>query len=311
MYKIARPLILHCQTPLHAGTGSDLGYIDLPIQREKHTGFPKIEASSLKGALREVFEGEQEIEYPSRIDKTIINKGVKLAFGPDTNGAEHAAALGFTDARLLLFPVKSLKGIFAWVTCPKVLEKFDNELKTVCGLDGLNSAISTINEIDNDNILIASNSDCIINTSKVVLEDYVFTVGTDDVKAFGSELETLLGITNLTNQLAIVSNDTFADLVKLHTEVIARIKINNETGVTDNLFNEEFLPAESVLYSMVLASPIFQKKGDKGIFEGNTEKKDYEKLLNYFNAGIDGRNFQLGGDATLGKGIIKPTLITE
>ena len=37
MYKLARPLFLHCQTPLHAGTGQDLGYIDLPIQREKHT----------------------------------------------------------------------------------------------------------------------------------------------------------------------------------------------------------------------------------------------------------------------------------
>lgn len=297
MYKIAKPLILHCQTPLHAGTGSDLGYIDLPIQREKHTGFPKVEASSLKGALREVFEKNQTKET------------VKLAFGPDTNGAEHAAALGFTDARLLLFPVKSLKGIFAWVTCPRVLEKFDDELKTVCGLSGLSSTIPTIE--DNDNVLVASESNCIIKTSKVVLEDYVFTVGADDIKAFGDELETLLGITNLTNQLAIVSNDTFTDLVKLHTEIIARIKIDNKTGVTDNLFNEEFLPAESVLYSMVLASPIFQKKGDKGFFEEGEKEKDYEKLLTYFQAGIDNKIFQLGGDATLGKGIIKPTLITK
>ena len=56
MFKIARPLFLICETPLHAGSGDALGVVDLPIQRERHTGFPKIEASSLKGALRESFE---------------------------------------------------------------------------------------------------------------------------------------------------------------------------------------------------------------------------------------------------------------
>ena len=56
MYKNAKPLFLICETPLHVGSGSDLGIVDLPIQRERHTNFPKIEASSLKGALREAFE---------------------------------------------------------------------------------------------------------------------------------------------------------------------------------------------------------------------------------------------------------------
>ena len=58
MYKSTNPLFLICETPLHAGSGDDLGIVDLPIQRERHTSFPKIEASSLKGALREAFEGK-------------------------------------------------------------------------------------------------------------------------------------------------------------------------------------------------------------------------------------------------------------
>ncbi len=309
MYKKATPLILHCKTPLHAGTGSDLGYIDLPIQREKHTGFPKVEASSLKGALRELFEGDDEIDYPSSGNvKTVVNEGVKLAFGPDTNGAEHAAALGFLDARLLLFPVKSLKGIFAWVTCPKVLKKFQSELTGVCKLTNTFDIPSLE---DTDQVLVGTSNNCIINTNnqdKVVLEDYVFKVGSESIGNTAIELKTLLGIPNLDKQLVVVSDNTFTDLVKLHTEVIARIKIDNTTGTTENLFNEEFLPAESVLYTMVLASPIFQPEGKKGIFEG---EKDYEKLLDYFQKGIANRNFQLGGDATLGKGIIKPTIITE
>ncbi len=52
MYSIIRPFLLHAVTSVHAGSGSEIGLVDLPIQREKHTGFPKIESSSLKGALR-------------------------------------------------------------------------------------------------------------------------------------------------------------------------------------------------------------------------------------------------------------------
>ena len=56
MYKISKPVFLYCLTSLHAGSGSSLGVVDLPIQRERHTSFPKIESSSLKGAFREAFE---------------------------------------------------------------------------------------------------------------------------------------------------------------------------------------------------------------------------------------------------------------
>ncbi|NLI12590.1 MAG: type III-B CRISPR module RAMP protein Cmr4, partial [Peptococcaceae bacterium] len=40
MYKLARPLFFMCETSLHAGSGNDLGIVDLPIQRERHTSFP-------------------------------------------------------------------------------------------------------------------------------------------------------------------------------------------------------------------------------------------------------------------------------
>ena len=38
------------------------------------------------------------------------------------------AGAGLSDARLLLFPVKSMKGVFAWITCPRVLNRFISEL---------------------------------------------------------------------------------------------------------------------------------------------------------------------------------------
>jgi CRISPR-associated protein Cmr4 len=57
MYKKAKTFFMVLETPLHAGSGADLGIVDLPIQRERHTGIPKIEASGLKGCIREAFEG--------------------------------------------------------------------------------------------------------------------------------------------------------------------------------------------------------------------------------------------------------------
>lgn len=309
MYKLARPLFLHCQTPLHAGTGQDLGYIDLPIQREKHTGFPKVEASSLKGALREVFEAnDAALVAPFNTSEKVNNKGnISLSFGP-TDGSEHAAAIGFTDARLLLFPVKSLKGIFAWITCTSVLDKFKKELE-------LCSETKSHKEIEDLANLIPSNVENTIsdfgklditndgNTSKVVLEEYAYTLSkNDELKSFATKLQEVLGISNLEKRLIVLKDDEFTDFVKLHTEVISRIVINDETGTTDNLFNEEFLPAESVLYSLVLASPIFNS--NKGIFEKTNGKEEYENLMEYFNQGAKDI-FQLGGDATLGKGITK------
>jgi len=56
MFKEAIPLFIRAITPVHAGSGNDLGIVDLPIQREKHTGFPKIEGSTLKGSIRDFFE---------------------------------------------------------------------------------------------------------------------------------------------------------------------------------------------------------------------------------------------------------------
>jgi CRISPR type III-B/RAMP module RAMP protein Cmr4 len=56
-------LYLYTETPLHAGTGSGLSNIDLPIQRERTTQYPMIQGSSIKGKLRataELLWDEQE-----------------------------------------------------------------------------------------------------------------------------------------------------------------------------------------------------------------------------------------------------------
>ena len=118
MYQQKKLLYLYCETPLHAGSGSELGIVDLPIQRERPTGYPKIEASSLKGALREHF---------CRLGDGEKDRQVNRFFGPAPDSEEanmSAGTVAFIDARLLCMPVRSAAGVFAWVTCPGVLQRW-------------------------------------------------------------------------------------------------------------------------------------------------------------------------------------------
>ena len=48
--------MLYCVTSLHAGAGQSVGAVDLPIQRERHTAWPMVQASGVKGAFRDWFE---------------------------------------------------------------------------------------------------------------------------------------------------------------------------------------------------------------------------------------------------------------
>lgn len=315
MFKQSKPLFFVCETPLHAGSGSDLGIVDLPIQRERHTSFPKIEGSSFKGAVREAVEKvDKEFSANGKTEKISDKKKcIALAFGPE-EGDGHAGALGFSDARLLLFPVKSVKGVFAWVTCPKVLEQFKRDMS----LSGINVDIKST-EPSGDTCLTSSAALKVVGSNKIVLEEYAFTVsGSYDVKVNTKDLGTWLSelMTDgfwkdkIKNDIVVLSNDDFKDFVNLSTEVITRTKINNDTGTVQPgaLFTEEFLPAESVMYSLIMASPVFMKEDKRkdAILQSDTD------VMNYFEAALP-EVIQIGGNATLGKGIVRmyKSLLTQ
>lgn len=46
-------MFIHALTGLHPGSGTALGVVDLPVQRERHTQWPTIPGSALKGVLRD------------------------------------------------------------------------------------------------------------------------------------------------------------------------------------------------------------------------------------------------------------------
>src|SRR5581483_3749204 len=131
-------LFLFTRTPLHVGAGSSVGAIDQPIQRERHTGFPIIPASSLKGAFADGWEANLEETTGETKKKFLRVKTSKkqegddiLAdalpsawlFGSNNDKAAFTGAVQFGEARLLAFPIRSARGSFAWATCPLMLRR--------------------------------------------------------------------------------------------------------------------------------------------------------------------------------------------
>src|SRR5208283_3578715 len=130
------------------------------------------------------------------------------------------------------------------------------------------------------------NCSLFIKENKIVLEEYTFEIEKDkDASGTCSKLSVWLAgkifpankdydywRDKVGKDIVVLQDDEFRDFVMLSTEVITRTKINNETGTVQSgaLFTEEYLPAETVLYSLALATPVFSKQGkDKGIFSQN------------------------------------------
>lgn len=315
MYTEAKMMFMICESPLHAGCGSDLDFIDNPIQRERHTGYPKIESSSLKGAMRERFSellGRQ-------------NPDIAIAFGPEepSAGNERQGSLTFTDARLLLFPVKSMKGVFAWITCPAVLERFKKDMGRLhAGSSFTFDVVPTINPGTvlpfDEELLIQQENDYLC-----FLEDSIFEAyppGDIDIKMQGESLQNWLaqhlfpGKENaywqeaLTKKLLIVSDDDFAYFVEFTTEVITRNKIDPEKGVVKDghLFTEEYLPVDSVLYSLVMAHSEFNPIA--------AQRKEADQVMKIFADNLSGKinnMLQVGGNATIGKGLMRTVILNH
>ena len=304
MYSKKLVLGIYTISPVHAGSGSETSVIDLPIQREKHTGFPVIWGQSLKGVLRHAFEDGG------------MNKGtITSIFGPPTDRAhEHAGAISVGDAKILLFPVRSARGVFAYVTSPLVLERFKRDMELVGkkvdfevpklekgAMVSGNTVKITINDKEGDK----ENGNKKDRKDRVVLEEVVLEVESDSrdqlqgiVKAIKEILPEGIKKEDVKKRLVIVPDEVFSAFVRMNTEIVARIAINSTTGTVENLWYEEFLPSDTALYSIIA---VREPRG--GSLKSAEEVS--KKLTEFFSKNP---YLQVGGDETVGKGFIKVKL---
>ncbi len=122
-------ITLYTHTPLHVGCGTSVDVVDLPLMRERITNFPVIPSTSLKGVFRQAgrdFEGTNG--YTLAVNDVLF--GNKDDVQTDAGGKEkiHAGCIQIMEAKLLAFPVRSLAGCFAWLTCPAILHRYKRDV---------------------------------------------------------------------------------------------------------------------------------------------------------------------------------------
>lgn len=295
-------LTLYTRTPLHVGSGTSVDVVDLPIMRERITGFPVIPASSLKGVLlqhaRETFDGGTH----ARSNKS-LPEAAKLLFGAiegeGDNQKSNAGCVQVMEAKILAFPVRSLGGCFAWLTCPTALERFQRDTGLLKHADGRPLPVP---QPAKDKVV--AGADLVVN-GQVVLEEYALAQDralkpeTDDrklVEGLQHLTRDPLWTTKLAARLAIVHDESFQHFVTTCTEVVARIKIDPEKRTVDGgaLFNQENVPCEALFYSVLTVLPPRRQT------DPSNPLNPSDLLAALLQ---DGPILQIGGDETTGHGL--------
>lgn len=323
-------VVLYAETPLHAGSGVGLGAVDLPIQRERMSGLPMIQGSGIKGALRERMR-PRPADEPASQNGRLEEQDFFALFGPwapkrkgsksldDEQGEalddeqeskarpkpdEFAGALALMDARILLFPVRTAFGGFAWLTCPLILDRLMRDLALPpADLDKLQPR---------EGQALVTKSSVVSRAKSLIIEDMEYeavvheavdTLATwlkDNVFPAGKEYDPFRE--RVKKQLAVVDDTEFTFLSKHATEVVARTSIDQKTGTVSGgaLWTEESLPSETVLWTMATFADSRNPRR-----EGKSEN-----LCELFTGKVDELSrIYLGGDRSVGRGMVGLRLV--
>ncbi len=260
-------MTIFSRTPVCVGAGSSVGAIDLPVMRERHTRIPIIPGSSVKGVLRDIWNTKDAN------GKIVSNNEQQDIFGE----GQKAGKVMVGEARVLAFPVRSARGMFAWVTSPLALERFKRDSNGSFYVPALDTMQC-----------LAPAALCFEGKRNAVFEEYCFeqngSVPEDILNAFAGLSDDSVW-QSVKKRLAVISDEMFSYFVENTCEIPARIQIDDESGVIKKgaLFYQEQVPSETLFYN-VLSS------GNAEVFAKFIDKLNANKVL------------QFGGDETIGLG---------
>lgn len=242
-------------TPLHVGCGQDVGVVDLPVIRERTTGYPIVPGSGIRGSMRDRVEGGGSNGCG----------GAGLAarlFGPrvdDQEAERHAGCLSVQDARLLLFPVRSDRRVFLWITCPFVLGRFKREV----GIFTPSLAALTADDWPEpgEGELLAS-ADL---GGPTYLEEFSHSpaAGAKDaaerLRQWAGGVELVLELPGIKDRTVLVSDRSFFHFANHATLVTQHNRLDSAKTVEEGgLFSVEAVPPEAIFYSFVGATRLRQ-----------------------------------------------------
>jgi CRISPR-associated protein Cmr4 len=287
---------LHTLSPTHVGTGRGVGYIDLPIHRDKVTNWPLIPGSAFKGVWADYCDASEK--------KRQTDEQRRLAFGlaSDSDNRSNAGALVPTDARLVCLPVRSFQGTFAWCTSPMALRMLRRDL-VLAGIKDLPDAPVVLPD---EVIHYPNKAGTVLKEGeRIYLEDLDF-----QAKPCGTAEEWAQVIANgafadeeddawraeFVKRFAVLPDAVFDFLTETATEVIARVKIDDDTKTVASrmLWNEEALPAETILCGLIFCDRLYAED-NRGVTPESLLQEYATKTL----------SLQIGGKATVGRGRVR------
>lgn len=296
-------LSILAETSVHAGTGAQLGAVDLPIQRERHTGWPTIHGTGLKGVFRDHAQAEGWTSHE-----------IAAVFGPETRPGErdaerHSGALAISDARLLLFPVRTLGPAFAWITCPLALARLRRDVAQarVAPLPEVDEPATAARAVVSDRwpdagsglLLEEFSYETTVSPSLARLGKWIADqlLPGADVYAYWKEMSQ--------QAVVLVPDDDFRDFVTHGTEVVTRVRLASDGSKRVEkhaLWTEENLPADALLYSFVSAwRPV--RIVESGLEDAGAVLSKLAELVRQVPV------IQVGGKETVGRGFVAVTLV--
>lgn len=224
--------------------------------------------------------------------------------------------------------------MFAWVTSRDVLARFYRDAKAV-GIPLIQDGAEwqPLGPPNDNTACVSPAGDCDVTAiaggnEQLVLEEFAFQVTTDPVAReetkriaqwlaanalFPQDPEYKYWREKLPKSLAILPENAFRDFTQFSTEVINRIKLKEDGSKTVEkgaLWSEEHLPSDTLLYAPLFASrPRVEDKDLPSGWQSVPVNQRAAKILEYVKTLADSKRLQLGGDETVGRGVVKARIV--
>ncbi len=225
---------LHARAPIAVQAPAD-GPSRFP--RDPESRHPVVPAAQVDAALREA---------------TASGRASDGAAPPE----DPLGGLRAGDAFVVAFPLRSLRGTAAFVTCPRALAG----VRAVLG-----PALPewTLPEIPADRALVDPGSPCLIDGRHIVLEEFAFERIDGDPRPVADWIASSLAslgraahraVQSFARHFAILSDDDFGHFVRSATLLDARVRVDRASRLLAAApVEEEMLPPETLLAAPLVA----------------------------------------------------------
>ncbi len=291
-------------TNVHCGAGRFGGIVDLPIQRDEYE-YPCIYSSSIKGALKTALLYAFAKEYNGDYEKA--RKAVMTLLGPEPESGEtFESSIAILDAYLLTMPVRSLRGIYAYVTSPLLLKRFVERVELVTEFSNKHQGASERQaSLESKVVMLRDRMKKLLEQAEDLKEDECICVGDCSglrieklegepiilieevlVKPKSEDKDrNILNVLGLDRPLLVLHDETARYVIDRGIIRLTRVRLRKDTKTVEaGPWTEEYLPTKARLHTLILYKrPPLSESYVRSILnkkEGEISAEDYVESLN-------------------------------